>query len=133
MSQRFRTAQGPPETHSAYPYPHTGPDVGTAWLLLSHAGWLAVSLACVTLGLSLLIFFEDSSPFRPRMKPLAIGWTSVGLAFAVWTAYAVGTTWRSNRQVPNAVFGDFGFSFVMILTLGVLGVGIWSLVDIAAL
>ena len=108
-------------------------DVGTAWLLLSHAGWLAVSVASISLGLSLLVLFNETSPLRASMKPLAIGWTVLGTLFGVWTIYAVATTWKSNRLVPNAVFGDGGFSLVTILAFFVVVMGIWSLVNVAQL
>ena len=108
-------------------------EVGTAWLLLSHAGWLAVSVASIALGLSLLVFFNGNSLVRASTRPLAIGWTVVGILFGVWTIYAVATTWQSNRRVPNAVFGDVGFSLVTILALLVVAMGIWSLVNIAQL
>lgn len=108
-------------------------DVGTAWLLLSHAGWLAISMACMIMGTSLLVFFIVDSPSRAFLKPLAIYCIVVGLLFVVWTAYAVFITWQSNRRIRNAVFGDFGFGLVMFLVANVFALNIWTLVDIAKL
>lgn len=96
-------------------------DVGTAWLLLSHATWIALSISCVAMSVA---FGDD--------KPLAVAWCSGGLAFSVWTLYAVAMTWRSNRQVLNAVFGDIGFSFVVLLVVVVAGLAIGSLVHAAS-
>ena len=105
------------------PYPpekREGVDVGTAWLLLSHAAWIAIPITTVLLSKS----FQHN-------KALAVAWLAAGVLFTIWTLYAVAMTWKSNQQVRNAVFGDPGFAFVVTLVIALAAVVIWSLVDAA--
>jgi hypothetical protein len=112
---------------------YISPEIGTAWLLLSHAPWLMGSVTCLALATSFLVFFEADTAFRAKLKPFAIYTAVVGLLFDIWTGYAVAVTWKHNHLIANAVFGDFGFSFVMFLVANVLVLGIWCLVDLAML
>jgi len=104
--------------------------IGTAFLVLSHGAWVGAALACYAIGAGLILFF-DGSPLRDKAKPNAIGWVATGIFVGVWTIYAVAATWRASRKLDGAIFDDFGFSFLILVVLAVMGMGIWTLVFIA--
>jgi hypothetical protein len=49
--------------------------VGTAWLLLSHAGWLALAIACQAVASTLLAIYA----FVPNdyLKANAVAWSAL--------------------------------------------------------
>jgi hypothetical protein len=109
----------------------TSPRVGTAWLLLSHAGWLALSIACQAVASTLLTLYVLTP--NDYLKANAVAWCSLGLLFTAWTGYAVGTTCAANRRVKRAVFGDGAFAAVFVLISGTVALGVWTLVNVARL
>jgi len=111
---------------------NTLPEIGTAWLVLSHAGFLAAAITASTLGTSFLLFFNGSD-FRHLIKPLAIGWITAALLICAFGIYAVITTWNAARKFENRIFHDFGFVFLTVVFLYVTAASIWSLVVVSEL
>lgn len=105
------------------------PEIGTAWLVLSHGSFLAAGIACSALGVSLLAIYTDKK-LRSTTKPLAIGWVVGGIFMYIWTIYAIASTWKASKKMDSKslIFNDFGFVFLTALTLYLLASTTWSLV-----
>lgn len=105
------------------------PEIGTAWLVLSHAAFLGAGVACSALGAALLSIFVNDKD-RSTTKPLAIGWMVGGIFIFVWTIYAISMTWKAAKKIDKnrLIFNDFGFGFLTSLTLYLLATTIWSLI-----
>jgi hypothetical protein len=109
------------------------PNVGTAWLLLSHAGWLGLSVT----SLALSAFVENMNLAHPEKRQtsgsssLAVGSSVLAVASASWTVYAIVTTWISNTKVKKPVFGHAAFALVLVLAVYLAALAIWSLVVLA--
>lgn len=107
------------------------PNVGTAFLLLSHAGYLGVSMA----SLAFSAFVDNVGLNHPTKRSsndkIAIAAAVLSAALAVWTLFALITTWISNTKVKNAVFGHGGFITVMLITLLVLTISLWWIYTIS--
>jgi len=104
--------------------------IGTAWLVLSHGAWVGAALACFAIGLGML-FVLEADGLRDKVKPNSIGWIATGIFVGLWTLYAISVTWRVSRQLPDAIFDDFGFSFLTVVVLVIIGMGVWSIVVIS--
>ena len=106
-------------------------DVGTAWLLLSHAGWLALSMSCLALSEFIDNVNLTHESKAPKGRNLALGSAGLAVLSSGWTLYAVITTWIANTRVRNPVYGHFGFTLVMVLALFVAALSLWSLIVLA--
>lgn len=108
------------------------PDVSTAWLLLSHAGWLALSMSCLALSAFIdNVNLSHETKRAPKGRNLALGSAGLAVLSAIWTLYAVITTWIANTKVSNPVYGHLGFTLVMALALFVAALSLWSLIVLA--
>ena len=117
---------------SSVPKKHTTPpSIATAWLLLSHAGWIALAIACEAIATSLLVYLTTLDGRNATVQALTITWAALGVAFLLWTAYAVGTTWRSNSAFKRPVFGPLAFSLVYVLLALTLAMAVWMIVTVA--
>lgn len=119
----------PPPHHYVLYASDPPPDVGTAWLLLSHAGFFAISIQCAAAAVILI----GDIPKNASLKSEAIGWLVLALLFKTWTAYALIKTWRANHRVKRPVFGDIGFSTLFLLILLSAGKSIWTIVTVSTL
>ena len=102
------------------------PDVSTAWLLLSHSGWIVTGITSISVGIFLLF---NTTIARQRVRALAIGWLITGLHFMVWTFYAVIRTCIANNKIPRPVFNNFAFGWVLLIIINVIVFNIWTIVD----
>jgi hypothetical protein len=102
--------------------PQTLPEIGTAWLLLSHASWLVAAIATIALATSILVFADE------KWQQLSIGWCMAGLLILIWTVYAVVQTWNASKKYPNPVFHEAGFITLLIIIVILIGIVIWSLI-----
>ena len=108
------------------------PEIGTAWLVLSHAAFITGEIAASALGTSFFVFYA-SSPFSTSLRPLSIGWITVSLFIGIWTAYAIWNTWIAAKKIKNRIFDDFGFVFLLTVNFYVMAISVWSLVVVATL
>ena len=99
--------------------PH--PDIGTAWLLLSHGPFLACSMTATAIAISLLIFAytRTNCHHQKEFQRLAITWNIASSVVSLWTIYAIMKTWQSAEDWPQKVriFDDFGFGFLSFVAL----------------
>lgn len=107
------------------------PNVGTAFLLLSHAGYLGVSLASLAFSAFVNNVGMNHPEKRAGNENLALGAGALSASLAIWTLYAVTTTWISNTKVKNAVFGHAGFATIMLITLFVVVLSLWWIYTIS--
>lgn len=105
-------------------------EIGTAWLALSHGAWVGASVACFSISMALVSLF-GSGVLHDPIKSMALGWAALGLFVAVWTIYAIGITWRTSKMVEGAIFDDFGFTFLLLVGMATLGIGVWTIVVVA--
>jgi hypothetical protein len=88
-----------------------GADVNTAWLLLSHASWIAIAFAATVI---LFAAFAFGGTF---VKVVGGLWFILGLAYQLWIVPAIVSTWNTNRRSRSPVFGDKMFVSLLILVL----------------
>lgn len=62
------------------------PEIGTAWLVLSHGTFIASSIGSSSLGTGFIALF-DGTPYKEKVKPLGIGWISISILISCWTLY----------------------------------------------
>jgi len=106
-------------------------DISSAWLVLSHGTFLSAALAASALSLTLYVLFFVVSPLKrlpSKVLDLAIGWNIVSFAISAWTVFAISKTWIAARKITNKIFDDFGFSFLMIVTIFIGAVNLWFMV-----
>ena len=108
------------------------PEIGTAWLILSHAAFLTAQIGSSAIGLSFFAFFT-SSPFLNSLRNLSIGWICVSLFIGFWTAYAIWNTWVAAKKMKNRIFSDFGFVFLLLVNFYIMATSVWSLVVVTTI
>src|SRR5512147_1642631 len=106
--------------------------IQTAWLVLSHGTWISASIGSTAISTGLALIVKEPA-FRAIVHPLSFAWSAISLVISVWTLYAIAVTWRTSRSLVSPVFDDFGFIFLSIVTLTVMGGTIWTLVGLAKL
>lgn len=108
--------------------PH--PDIGTAWLVLSHGAFINSIIASSGLAVAFLIFaFSNTFRLGVHFQELAIGWNITSLIISAWTLYAIITTWTTAREWPvsDRIFDDFAFYFLIFVTFVVTLFNAWTL------
>lgn len=96
------------------------PDIGTAWLVLSHGAWFGAEIAAVSVSLN-----ESAG------KNIAIMWAAISIAICLWTFYAIETTRKASSQMKSTIFGSEAFIMLNLLNLITLGGSISSLIALA--
>jgi hypothetical protein len=111
------------------------PDIGTAWLVLSHGAFLGASVGASALAVTLILFVFETSADRRRdcmLQALAIGWNVVSFLISAWTAFAITRTWQTALLYSQQIFGHFEFATLMFvavaLAVALAAVNIWSCV-----
>ena len=105
------------------------PSIATAWLLLSHAGFLSAAITASSIGYS----FLTSNPLLPiaNARGLGITWTAVGIAIEIFTIYAIACTWRENLKVKTPTFGSEGFFMLILIVLFLIAASIYTVVEVS--
>lgn len=98
------------------------PDIGTAWLVLSHGTWFGASIAALAIALT-----------ENHGLAVSITWACIALIIQIWTFYIVEMTRRASVKIGAAIFGPEAFIMLNIMNLLTMGVSIWSLVAILTL
>jgi hypothetical protein len=106
-------------------------DWGAPLLLLSHAAWLSIALGCAAMASSQMRLYQDTP--QTALLITGIGWTSIGLAALLLTAYLVGITWAYNNSLRKRVFGSLAFALLYVLMAGIALFLIWTLIAFATL
>lgn len=99
-----------------------GPNIGTAWLVLSHGTWFAASISAISLALT-----------ETHGSAVSITWACIALVLQIWTFYAIETTRKASDKIGTAIFGPEAFILLNIMNFLTMGVTIWSLVAIIVL
>jgi hypothetical protein len=86
-------------------------DVSTAWLLLSHASWIAIAFAATVI---LFAAFAFGGTF---VKIVGFLWFLLGLAYQFWIVPAIISTWKTNQRSRSPVFGDKMFLSLLLLVI----------------
>lgn len=108
--------------------PH--PDIGTAWLILSHGAFVGATIASTGLSVAFLTFaYGQTRRLGREFQQLALGWNIVSLVISAWTVYAIFKTWASAEEWPvkARIFDDFGFGFLLLVELTVTFFNLWTL------
>jgi hypothetical protein len=108
---------------------HGQPEIGTAWLVLSHGVFLGAQIAASSLGSSFLR--KDIN--QTLLKPVGIFWLVVSLVIGGWTFYAIDSTLKAARRIPEKtlIFGVPGFVFLFIVNGFVMAGTVWTLIVIS--
>lgn len=113
-------------------------DVGTAFLVLSHAGWVGTSLAATSIAIALLFFAANrileggngNLQISKMSRQLGIVACVTSFNLTLWTLYAEWRTWISADQWPidQRIFADAGFLFLMVVTVcvGIFNILTWQ-------
>lgn len=128
MSQRHEGTDVRIDIQDDHEHPHKNmsyyrPDIGTAWLVLSHGAWFGASIASANIGYGFLAI-------KTTGRALGIGWTTVSILLEMWTIYAIAMTWRASRQLQYTIFGDEAFVTLILLVMCLLATSVWTIVDI---
>jgi hypothetical protein len=105
------------------------PDIGTAWLVLSHGAFLTASVGASALAVSLMLFvFETTHERRLNcaLRALAIGWNAASFLISAWTVFAISQTWRAALRYREQIFGNFGFASLTFVAIALAAVNAWS-------
>jgi len=111
--------------------PYVKGDTGTAWLVLSHAGWFTVVVNLLALATAAFTYYVDHP--NEFIKPAAIGGCGVAILFNIWLIYTIALTCAANGRARHPVFGQEAFVFLFMLTAATLAYAIWLLVTAARL
>lgn len=98
------------------------PDIGTAWLVLSHSGFLGAAITASAISAALFLLPEPKNlKTRRKKNALAILWTVVSLIISVWTLYAIHRTWEASHAYAFNVriFTDTSFMFLTMVTFAI--------------
>ena len=108
--------------------PNNQPEIGTAWLVLSHGVFLASQIAASNMGTTFLHKDLDQTLF----KPLGIVWLLTSLLIGGWTFYAINSTFQAAKLIPEKtlIFGPPGFAFLFVVNGFVMFATIWTLVAV---
>lgn len=93
------------------------PDIGTAWLVLSHGTWFGASIAATSVALN-----ESTGPSVQYV------WAAMAIVIQLWTFYAIETTRRTSSMLEVTIFGAEAFIMLYIMNFLVMGSSIWSLI-----
>jgi len=104
-------------------------EIGPAWLLLSHSGFLAAMLVSNSIGFNFLIT-EKSILNGEGMRGLCIMSCVLCLVIGFWVFYAIFGTWKENRKVPNPTYGDAGFISLILIVILIMSTSIWTISEI---
>lgn len=101
--------------------------IETGGLVLWHASWFAASFLCQTVAVTLVPVFTAS----PLVRPLAVGWSALGLPFILFQAYLIVGTCNANKRSRQAIFSDSVFVLLFILLACGTALTLWTLVTLA--
>ena len=104
-------------------------DIGPAWLLLSHGAFLAAIAVGSNTGYSFLI--ANPAHVTAWSKALAIVACVGSLLVGAWTIYAINGTWRENRKLLVQVYGNGGFTALMLIVVYLIATALLTLVAVA--
>ncbi len=114
------------------PKPHPNEvNISTSLLLLNHAGLMSLTVSSLAFSAFVTAHAANRNVEEKNkglFKPLAFGACAFSVGNSLWTMFAVASTWKSNMQIKNPVFGHVGFSLVFILALFLFALALWTLV-----
>jgi len=105
--------------------------IGPAWLLLSHSGFLSAMLVSVSIGFLFLITNKTVISHSAELRALSIVWCVIALVIGAWVLYAINGTWRENRKLTNPTYGNGGFIALMFIVVLIMIISFWTIVQIA--
>jgi hypothetical protein len=106
------------------------PDIGTAWLLLSHSGFLGAMLITNSIGFAFLVT-EKTILNENGIQALCIMWCVLSLLIGLWTIYAIRGTWCENRKIASPVYGDIGFISLICIVISIMATSSWTISEIS--
>jgi hypothetical protein len=87
------------------------PDIGTAWLLLSHGAFLTAAVAA--LGISTALY---TSKWTYESRLLCCGGAIGSFTILAWILYAIYRTWQAAKQFQDKIFTDIAFEILLMVT-----------------
>jgi hypothetical protein len=103
------------------------PHTETGGLVLWHASWFAATLICQTIAVTLAPIFGVA----PSVRPLAIGWSALGIPFILVEAWLIAATWSANARFRQPIFGNVVFALLVVLLAGIAALTLWTIVMLA--
>lgn len=105
--------------------------IGTAFLLLSHAGFLATMIGTSGTGIALFIFLKSFILTDINaIRALAIGWIFIAIVLGMWVVYAINITRIASNNLKKPIFPNNAFVLLIIITILIILVSIWSIIMI---
>lgn len=98
----------PPPRHGRHP------DIGTAWLILSHGVFFGVQIATQAL---IIVIARHAIDHRDRLVHfgMLISFGIFNLGIGIWTGHAIILTWLTANKFVEHVFGSGSFFFLLAL------------------
>jgi len=105
-------------------------DIATAFLALSHGGFITASIGATAISVTLAGLRSGigqvNNTFSKRLKQLSIGWAAGSTGITVWTQFAIIRTWQSSATYKHQIFGNLGFSILTLVNVFIGLLNLWT-------
>ena len=106
---------------------YTPVDIGPAWLLLSHGAFFAATISGIAGTIAFLIVAPVGLSLGVRL--IAPGMSLFSVLIGAWTIYAIAGTWRQNAKLQDPVYGNGGFTALVLIMVFLIAIGVLTTVE----